>query len=191
MSVTVTNLIAGPATLYVGAFGATEPTDANVNTTPAASTWTDMGGTQDGATLTLNQDFFELEVDQIVDIPGRRLTKRDVQVKTNLAEATLDNLLVALNDGTVSASASYSTFDPADTNAATQPTYRAILLDGWAPQTGAGVSNRRRVVLRKVLSIDNVESEYKKDGQTLIPVTFGVHYVSSAIKPFRIIDQTA
>lgn len=191
MSVTATNLIAGPGTLYTGLFGATEPADSAVATTPSASTWNDAGGTQDGVQITINLEYFELEVDQIVDIPGRRLTKRDVQVKTNMAEPTLANFAIALNGGTVTASATYSTYDPANDTAATQPTYRAALFDGWAPQTAAGVSNIRRVIVRKVLSIDNVEAEYKKDGQTLFPVTFGAHYVSSALKPFRVVDQTA
>lgn len=191
MAVTATNLIAGPGDLYIGAFGAAEPAGSTIATTPSASTWTDAGGTQDGLELTIDLEYFELEVDQIVDIPGRRLTKRDFQLATNLAEPTLANLVVALNGGTVTASASYSEYEPASDTAATQPTYRAVLFDGWAPQTAAGVSNRRRVIARKVLSIESVETSYKKDDQTLFPVTFGAHYVSSAIKPFKIIDQTA
>ncbi len=189
MPVTATNLIAGPGTLYTGAFGATEPADSAVNTTPSASTWTDVGGTQDGVSLNAEREFFELEVDQIVDVPGRRLTKRDLQVVTNLAEPTLDNLVIVLNGGTKTASAAYATYDPDDTVAATQGTYRALLFDGYAPQSVAGATMRRRVVVRKVLSIENVESAYKKDEMTLFPVTFAAHYVSSSIKPFRIIDQ--
>ena len=45
MSVTATNLCLGPGTLYTGAFGAAEPADADVNTTPEVSAWTDLGGT--------------------------------------------------------------------------------------------------------------------------------------------------
>ena len=48
---------------------------------------------------------------------------------------------------------------------------------------------RRRVVVRKVLSIDDVETAYKKDEMNLFPVTFAAHYVSASIKPFRVIDQ--
>lgn len=189
MPVTATNLIAGPGTLYTGLFGATEPADASVNTTPSASTWTDAGGTNDGVTLTFDREFFELEVDQLVDVPGRRLTKRDTQVATNLAEPTLANLAIALNGGTVAASAAFSTYEPDDTVAATQPTYRALLFDGYAPQSAAGVTMRRRVVVRKVLSIESIESAYKKDEMTLYPVTFAAHYVSASVKPFRVIDQ--
>lgn len=189
MPVTTTNLIAGPAVLYTGAFGATEPTDALVGSSPSASAWTDAGGTQDGVEMTIDRDFLEMDVDQLVDMPGRRLTKRDYQVKTNLAEPTLANLSVAMNGGTVTASAAFQTYDPDDTVAATQPTYKAIILDGYAPQTVAAATMRRRFVIRKVLSIESIESSYKKDEMTLVPVTFGAHYVSASIKPFRIIDQ--
>ena len=189
MPVTATNLTAGPGLLYVGAFGATEPADSAINTTPVASTWVDVGGTQDGSTLNITREFLELEVDQIVDMPGRRLTNRDLQITTNMAEPTLINLQTALNGGTITASAAWQSYDPDNTVAATQPTYKALLLDGYAPQSAAAVTMRRRVIARKVLSIDDVETAYKKDEQTLLPVTFGCHYVSSVIAPFHIVDQ--
>lgn len=192
MAVTALNLLAGPGVLYSGAFGATEPADSAVNTTPSASTWGDVGGTNDGVTVNISQEYFELDVDQVVDVPGRRLSKRDVQVETNLAEPTLLNLALALNEpsSAVTASAAYTTFDPSNTNAATQPTYKALLFDGWAPGASAGGFNRR-VVVRKVLSLEGTEPKYEKAGQTVFKCTFGAHYVSSSIRPFRIIDQTA
>ncbi len=186
MAIDTTNLIAGPGTLWTGAFGATEPADSTVNAAYSGSAFTDVGATQDGVTLNIERDFFELEVDQVIDVPGRRITKRDLQIVTNMAEPTLENLGVVLNGGTVTASSGYSTYDPADDTAATQPTYRAVLFEGWAPR-----GFRRRVFARKVLSIEAVETPYKKDGQTLFPVTFGCHYVSPSIKPFRVVDQTA
>lgn len=189
MPVSTTNLIAGPAVLYTGVFGATEPTDALVGTVPSSSTWTDAGGTQDGVEITISREFMEMDVDQIVDMPGRRLTKRDTQVKTNLAEPTLANLQVVLNGGTVTASAAFQTYDPDDTVAATQPPYKALILDGYAPQTAAAATMRRRLVCRKVLSIEDIETSYKKDDMTLFPVTFASHWVSASIKPFRVIDQ--
>jgi hypothetical protein len=188
MAVTTTNLIAGPADLYIATFGAAEPLDTDIANAPGVA-WTDLGGTQDGVTLAINQEFFELEVDQIVDVPGRRLVKRDLQITTNLAEATLTALQAALNGGTVTPATGSKAYEPTNDNSATQPTYRAVLVDGWAPQTTAGASARRRIIVRKVLSIENVETAYKKDEQSLFPVTFAAHYVSSAVKPFRVIDQ--
>src|ERR1044072_876781 len=99
MAVTTTNLIQGPGTLYSGAFGATEPTDTAVNAIPAASAWTDMGGTQDGVKLSVDQTYSELEVDQITLRVGSRLTKQDFTIETSLAEATLENLSTTLNGG--------------------------------------------------------------------------------------------
>lgn len=185
MSLTAINLIAGPGTLFTGDFGATEPASSTVNAAYSGSAFTDVGGTQDGVTITIDLEYFELEVDQTPDIPGRRLTKRDMQVATNLAEPTLANLKLVLNGGTITASAAYSEYEPSDDTAATQPTYKALMFEGWAPQ-----GFRRRVFGRKVLSVESVETPYKKDGQTLFPVTFSCHYVGGGIKPFKWTDQT-
>jgi len=192
MAVTALNLLAGPGVLYSAAFGATEPADSTVNTSPSASTYTDVGGTNDGVKITIKQDYFALDVDQVVDVPGRRLSKRDIQVETGLAEPTLANLALALNEpsSAITASASFSTFDVSNTNAATQPTYKSLLFDGWAPGASAGGWNRR-VIVRKVLSIEGTEAMYKKDDQTVFKVTFASHYVSSSVRPVRVIDQTA
>ena len=185
MAVTVSNLILGPGTLYRGLFGATEPTESGINTTPAASAWTDLGGTTDGVTLTINQEYTELEVDQIVDIPGRRLTKRELTISTNLAEATLANLALTMNNlSSVTTGSSASTLTPAFDTSATQPTYFALIFDGFAPD-----GKRRRVIARRVLSVDNTEFAYKKDEQSVFTVTFSAHYVSSVIAPFVILDQ--
>lgn len=194
MSANVVNLVQGPATLFIGAFGATEPLNANVNATPQASAYTDLGGTTDGATLSINQEYKELEVDQVVDVPGRRLTKRDMSVKTNMAEPTLQNLLYALNDvngGSLGASGTGFSgyYEPAFTDSATQPTYRSLLVWGWAPGASGATSKRRMVILRKVLSTDNVEFAYKKDDQTVFSATWSVHYVDSVTAPFKIVDQ--
>lgn len=199
MTANVVNLVQGPATVFIGTFDGTtarEPANSAVNTTPNTSAWTDLGGTNDGVSLSINQEYKELEVDQVVDIPGRRLVKRDMSAKTSLAEPTLANLLYALNDvngGSLGASgAGFSGYyEPAFTDSATQPTYRALLLWGWgAGINAAGTTSKRRMVhLRKVLSSDNVEFAYKKDDQTVFTVTWSVHYVSSAIAPFKLVDE--
>jgi N-acetylglucosamine-6-phosphate deacetylase len=185
MSVAVSNLVLGPATVYQGAFGAVEPADSTVNSTPAASAWTDVGGTMGGVTFAVNQTYTELEVDQIVDSAGRRLTKRDITVATQMAELTLQNLALALNGGTVvtGSGATPSTYDPATAISATQPSYTALLFDGWSPQ-----QFRRRGIVRKCLSTANVELAYKKDGQSVYGATWNAHYVSSSITPFHVVD---
>jgi hypothetical protein len=179
-------LIQGPATLYSGAFQAAEPTDTTVNTTPAASSWTDLGGTQDGVKLSVDQTYSELEVDQITVRVGSRLTKVDFTIETSLAEATLENLSLTLNGGTAASGAGWKSYDPNVTSSATQPNYFAVIMDGYAPQ-----QFRRRIIGRKMLNIDSSELAYTKDKQTLIPAKFAGHYVSSTVTPFHLVDQTS
>lgn len=186
MAVDTTNLIQGPGTLYKGAFGATEPTDTAVNAVPPASSWTDMGGTQDGVKLTVDQTYSELEVDQITLRVGSRLTKQDFMIETSLAEATLTNLSISLNGGTSASGSGYESFEPNVTSSATQPNYFAVILDGYAPE-----QLRRRIIGRRMLNTESSELAYTKDKQTLIPVKFAGHYVSSVIAPFHITDQVS
>lgn len=181
MPVTSTNLIQGPAVMYLGIFGATEP--ATISVAPATG-WTDVGGTQDGVTWSVEQEFSELSVDQLVDVPAQRLVKRVTKVKTNLAEATLANLAITLNE--LAGSVVSNKFTPGNNLVPFSPNYAAILLDGIAPG-----GFKRRIIIRKGLQTGNVESSYKKDGQTLFPVEFSGHYVSSSIAPFSIEDATS
>lgn len=186
MAAVAANAIAGPAAVWTAPFGTAEPADSAISATFAASGWTDVGGTLDGVTITAENEFFELAMDQVVDLVGRVQISRNLQVATQLAEPTLANLTVALNGGTVAASASYGTFTPATLTAGVAPTYKALALEGLAPG-----GFRRWLFFRKVLSIESIEIPYKKDGQSVYPVTFGAHYVSNAIAPFKVVDQTA
>ncbi len=186
MSVTASNLVMGPATIYSGAFGAAEPAETTVNSTPATSAWTDLGGTLDGAELKVDQKYTDLMVDQIVDKAGGRLTERTIEVTTKLAEPTLANLGFVLNDGTAASGSGFNSFEPNFATSATQPTYRALLLDGYGPN-----SFRRRVILRKVLSTAGVKFAYKKGDQTVYDVTFTCYYVSNSISPFHVTDATS
>lgn len=186
MAVTATNLAQGPGTLYTAAFGATEPADTAVNTTPPASTWTDLGGTVDGIKFSVDQTYSELDVDQLVDRVGSRLTKRDFMIETSLAEVTRENLSLALNGGTSASGSGYKSFEPSYATSATQPTYVALLMDAYAEN-----SYRRRVIVRKSLSVDATEAAYTKDKQTVFPVKFAAHYVSSVIPPVHIVDATS
>lgn len=179
MSVTSTNLIQGPATLYIGAFGVTEP--LTVDAAPGAG-WVDVGGTRDGVELIIAKSYAVLSVDQIVDEIGRTVTSRAVSIKTVLAEATLENLARVVNETAPAA----SVFTPDTGLEAFTPGYQAVLLDGIAPG-----GRRRRIIVRKVLATDSVGTAYKKDGMTVLPVTFTGHWVSTSIEPFVVKDESA
>ncbi|RMH81573.1 MAG: hypothetical protein D6683_04075 [Actinomyces sp.] len=171
--------------MYVGAFGAAEPAPSAVGTAPDSNTWTDVGATRGGVMLRFAPSFSEFEVDQLVDKAGARLVSREFTLVTELAEATLANLDIAFND-TVSASGSgYDSREPADPSAAVDPTYRAFIVDGWAP----GAGKMRRIIVRRALQVAQFEAAYRRDDETVFPVELRAYYVSASIRPLEIIDQ--
>lgn len=177
MVVTTSNLLQGPATIYLGAFGAVEP--ATIATAPAVA-WTDLGGTKEGFTLTDASEFAALSVDQLTMDPESRRVSRTVTGATSLAEATLANLARATSNTAPTA----NVLTPDEGDAAFRPPYSALLIDGIAPG-----GKKRRIILRKVLATGSVGMPYKKDAQTLIPVEWKLHYISPSIPAYKIEDE--
>lgn len=134
----------------------------------------------------MSQTYGELMVDQVVDRVGSRKTARNFTIATNLAEPTLENLALVLNEasGTVTTGAGYKKLSPSNDTSATQPTYSAFIFDGIAP--GGAV---RRVTGRRMLSTEDVEFAYSKDNQTVFTVTLTGHYVSASVAPFAVVDE--
>lgn len=190
MSVNPVNLLMGPATVYYANFGTTEPADTAVNSTPAASAWTDVGGTDGGVTFNLDPKFTNFQVDQIVDTPGARLTERSIMVTTVLSEATLANLALAMNTTVGATGTGFASLEPNYGQFASQLPYTALIMDGWAPAP-VNSNYRRRLFLRKVLQTGKTELVYTKDKQVGVAVQWQAFYVSSTVAPFRYVDQTA
>ena len=183
--VTAGNLALGPADLYIGQFGATEPTDAAVTAAPPSG-FTGVGGTLNAVTFTLTPTYKELTVDQIVYDIERRLTNMQITVATQLAEVTMSNLSYSLNN-TSNATTGTTAFNAMElpvVNSGVTPNYVSLLFDGWGPN-----GKRRRVIVRKCLSTAAVGTADSKDGQKVYPVTWTAHYVSSAINPFHVVDS--
>lgn len=187
MAATVSNLVLGPASLYVADFGAAETglvTLANLTTAPAGP-FRDVGATTDGVTLTIEQEYTELEADQVIDVAGSRLVKRNFTIETNMAELTLENLKVALNGGTVTTATGTTTYTPITKPTSAEPSYLALVIDGTAPS-----GKPRRIIVRKALSTEGTEFAYNKEDQSVFSVTFTAHYVSDTVAPFIIVDAS-
>ncbi len=188
MGITATALAGGPGTLYRGVFGATEPADTTVGTTPPASSWTDVGATTDGQTLEIEQEFYQFQVDQVDEDVESRRTRHSFMVNTNLAETTLENLAFILNSTTTSASgAGYKSLSAGGATAGQHSTYSALILDG--PADSVPAQNTRRFIGRKMLNTSNVSAAYTKGAMTVYAVSFRGHYVSSVIPSYKIIDE--
>jgi hypothetical protein len=185
------NIIAGPAELFRADFGATEPLDTAV-TDPIGAPFASLGGTDDGVTLNVSHEWMNLRMDQIIDSAGKRKTGRTITVATNLVEGTLENLLLAIAQSADSidtggtGGTAWRGFEVEGDDSGEEPEYSSIILRGRAPG-----GKRRLFILRKALQVEDVESAYKKDDQWLIPVTFECHWVSTSIRPFRVVESAA
>lgn len=192
-TVTQTNVLAGPGQIWYDlADAAVFPADTDVGT-PLTGTWVDAGATDGGLTITVNQSFFSMMVDQVPDSLGERLTDRSVVAATNLAEGTLENLAIALNHDPATAVTTdpgtvpvWKKFELEAGQDAMRPVELAIVVDGWAP---GDAQLRRRVILRRVNSIENVGSAWQKDGLYLIPASFKALYVDSTTSPVDWVDE--
>jgi hypothetical protein len=177
----------GPGTVWIAPYGAVEPANGSVGVDPDSGVWTDLGGILGGVELSIEQEFIEIELKQLPDRPMKRLKRRRLSIKTQLAETTLANLAYALNDTTA---VTGQVFEPSARSEASVLSYNALIVDGWAPNfKPGGRHKRRRLIIRKCLSVDQVQFAFKKDGQTVYTVTWTCHYVDSVTPPFRVIDE--
>lgn len=193
MAITVTNLCAGPANLFYGVFGSLEPAWSAITSGPNPAVWTDVGMTADGTAILLEIDntYTHYSAEQIVDPIAGRLSKRVIQVTATLQEATLQNIQLALNQlATITPGTGYSVLDPITASSAIQPTYTALLVDGWAPTTGTTeTACRRRTVIRRCLSGSKIDHEWDKTKPVTYQTTWTGFYISNSVPPYEIVDQ--
>lgn len=194
MAVNPLNLVLGPARMYAAAFGASEPADSAVTPngylTPPGGTWVDVGGTDGGVTFEADLTYTDLQVDQVTMMVGARLTETAMQVTAKLSELTFTNLQTSLNQiGIVAGGSGWQSLEIPVGAASTQPTYAALIVDGWAPMTNSGTPALRRVIVRKVLSQVKAQLAYDKKTQQALDCTFKTYFVSGTINPIHIVDE--
>ena len=186
--VNVRNILVGFGDMYYAAQGtelpdfADSPTDVTLRDSfDADSSWKYVGATQEGIELAYEPDYGEVEVDQLRDAAILFNQMTMVSLNTTLAEATLENLLLAWGladeflqqvDGKVD---SFSVG-----NAPVDPVERSIAFVGkGAPATytdgedNAVTARRDRVYLgRRVLSVEGATLNLSRTENTAYPVTF-------------------
>lgn len=142
------------------------------------SDWRNVGYTMNGLEVQFQPDFGEVQVDQLLDVA--KLFKQGMQVNmvTAFAEATLENLVVAI----ASADANYDgsnpdekTLDVTSGDLGEVPVERAIVAvgPGSGDPTATGADKVERVyVAHRALSIDNVTMSAKRNEPSMYEVSF-------------------
>jgi hypothetical protein len=161
------SILVGPGTLYIGAASLAAP--ATVATTPGAG-WTSLGETDGGVKITKTQNIEAFTTDQRTGKVKAVRTEEGLTIETNLTEATLENLANVIG-GTVTdtppGAAKIGT-RALKLHAGATVTVYALLFRG---KSAYGNYNSQYYVPRGYMD-DDVESEFTKDGMTLIPVKF-------------------
>jgi hypothetical protein len=200
---TSNNIIVGAAALFIADTTLTPATledfDASESfkdTLQANSDYTNVGYTMNGLELQFQPDFGEVQVDQILDVA--RLYKQGMQVNmaTAFAEATLENLIVALayQDSEVSGNKAASTGRALNLSAGDigdVPVERGIVAVG--PGTGNPVTAdtvERVYTAYRALSIENVTVAAKRDEASMFEVSFRLLPEDTSGSYGKIVDRT-
>jgi len=151
-----------------------------------------VGYTMNGLEIVFQPDFGEVQVDQLLDVA--KLYKQGMQVNLNtaFAEATLENLLVAIagQDSDLTSAGDEGTLVLASGDIGECPVERGLVAVG--PGTGdcaVGSDLERIYVAYRALSIENVTVSSKRDEPTMFEVSFRLLPNDSA-NYGKIVDRT-
>jgi hypothetical protein len=200
---TSTNIIVGAAALFVADTTLTPSTletpvsSASMKTTLSNDvTYTNVGYTMNGLELQFQPDFGEVQVDQVLDVA--KLYKQGMQVTlaTAFAEATLENLLLALaySDSKLTGTKSSSAGRALDLSAGDIgecPVERGIVAVG--PGTGDCEDSayvERVYSAYRALSIENVTVSAKRDEASMFEVSFRLLPEDVSGSYGKIVDRT-
>ena len=210
-----TNIIVGAASFFVadtvldknlledvGIIDATLPFESDKSyrdtLSEAGSGLTNIGYTMNGLEIQFQPDFGEVQVDQLLDVA--KLYKQGMQVNLNtaFAEATLENLLIALayGDDKLGEAGDRQTSNGQALNLSAGdlgecPVERGIVAVG--PGTGdceIGSALERVYAAYRALSIENVTVSAKRDEPSMFEVSFRLLPDDSEGTYGKIVDRT-
>ncbi len=205
---TSNNIIIGAAAMFISENGTLTP-GTGLNPIPAFGAnasyrdtlsndadFRNVGYTMNGLELQFQPDFGEVQVDQLLDVA--KLFKQGMQVNlaTAFAEATLENLLVALAYGDnqlsgTKASSAGQEFNLSAGELGECPVERGLVAVG--PGTGDcedSAQVERVYVAYRALSIENVTVSAKRDEASMFEVSFRLLPEDASGSYGKIIDRT-
>ena len=200
---TSSNIIVGAAALFVADTTLTPNTLENFSTEVSFretlsndADYTNVGYTMNGLEMQFQPDFGEVQVDQILDVA--KLYKQGMQVNlaTAFAEATLENLLLALAFSSDELTGNVATHTGKTLNLSAGdigecPVERGIVAVG--PGTGDCVDSpfvERVYTAYRALSIENVTVSAKRDEASMFEVSFRLLPEDASGSYGKIVDRT-
>ena len=143
------------------------------DTVDADSAYTNVGYTSNGLELAFQPDFGEVAVDQLLDVARLFKQGMTVNLNTSFAEATLENLLVAIaaDDTDLTSASGVSQLKMSAGDIGDVPLERGLVAVG--PGSGSAATPKERIyVAYRALSIENVTVSAKRDEASMFEVSF-------------------
>jgi hypothetical protein len=203
---TSNNVIVGAAAFFINdntltpstltSLAVIDSSESYKTTLSAAASYTNVGYTMNGLELQFQPDFGEVQVDQILDVA--RLYKQGMQVNlaTAFAEATLENLLIALaySDARLTGNKNASTGQTLNLSAGDigdVPVERGIVAVGPGSGDPTTFEDKERIYAAyRALSIENVTVSAKRDEPSMFEVSFRLLPEDTSGSYGKIIDRT-
>ena len=186
MARVATDVLVGTGTLFTAPLGTAFPVDPTV--TPAAA-WEDIGYSEDGWIFAVDKTFEDVLVAEEVDALRVLKTAQEIRVRGVTAQATLENLQIAMGGGTIAAgvpAAGFRTYSPP---ASATFTELAVLLRALAPP-GDG-SRLRDIQCQRTVATGAIEMPHAKaPAKTVIAVDFRL-IIPSAGDIFNVVEDTS
>ena len=144
-----------------------------LSNSPANTKFTNIGYTSNGLELAFQPDFGDVAVDQLLDVARLFKQGMTVNLNTSFAEATLENLLVAIagDSADLATASNLTTMKMSAGDIGDVPLERGIVAVG--PGSGsAAIAKERIYVAYRALSIENVTVSAKRDEASMFEVSF-------------------
>lgn len=159
-----------------------------------AGTWDDLGATREGIQITVNNTETGFDVDQVAGLIGTSPENWECSVTTNLAEVTLENLVIAWEGAAITTDTAPTPYDERETGFAGATSYterRLAVLFQKPVSAGGGIVGY--LFHRAVRAPQEGTLNFQKGGDAqVIPIRFTIladTTQSDPLKAFFIIRE--
>jgi hypothetical protein len=137
----------------------------------ANNAYRNVGFTNNGLQITYNPTYDSVTVDQLLDTAKLFKSAMEVMIATEMAEGTLENVLVVFGQGQSTLTNSGKTLGLEAGALGVAPTERQLIAIGQAP-TETSATTERIYYARRVLSVQQSQFSLARNTATSFPVTF-------------------
>ena len=143
----------------------------------AAAAYRNVGYTNNGLQISYQPTYDSVTVDQLLDTAKLFKSAMQVQISTEMAEGTLENILAVFGQKSSTLASAGSDLTATDTLGleagalGSAPTERQLIAVGQAP-TADATETERVYYARRVLSVEQSQFSLARTAATTFPVTF-------------------